>query len=70
MIFVVGLLSLVVYALGVRAHNARHRRPIGRWQRAFFVAGVTVVAVALSPPIDTLVDASFTAHMAQVRCTA
>jgi len=65
MIFVFALLLLLVYMLGVRAHNARHYKPIDAWQIAFFIVGVLLIALALSTPIDELVDRSFAAHMTQ-----
>ncbi len=61
----VALLAIVVYALGIRMHRARRERPVGTWQCVCFSAGVLLIALALAPPLDALVDASFTAHMAQ-----
>jgi putative membrane protein len=44
------------------------RRPGARipaWRQAAFVAGISVIAIALLSPLDARVDRSFTAHMVQ-----
>ena len=36
-----------------------------RWRQACFAAGLVVLAIALSPPVDTLSDQLLVAHMAE-----
>jgi len=61
-----GAIVLATYLLGVRAYASRypHRR-FGFWRIAAFCSGIVIAVGALLPPADTLVDASFAAHMVQ-----
>ena len=61
-----GAIAIAAYLAGVRAYADRypHRR-FGFWRIAAFCAGVAAGVLALSPPVDALVDASFAAHMVQ-----
>lgn len=54
----------VAYGLRVRA-LARHGRPVERWRRAAFAAGVLIVVAVQCPPLDNLADEVLIAHMAQ-----
>lgn len=57
--------SAVLYARGRRRlTGGRHRRE-GRWRAQAFYAGLVALAVALEPPLDTLADRLFWAHMVQ-----
>jgi putative membrane protein len=44
---------------------ARHGRPVPRWRYWCYVAGLLVLLVAVSPPVDTLSDQLLVAHMAE-----
>jgi cytochrome c oxidase assembly factor CtaG len=44
---------------------AEQGRPVPGWRFACFTAGLVVVLVALSPPVDQIADDVFAAHMAQ-----
>ncbi|MDQ6821203.1 MAG: cytochrome c oxidase assembly protein [Actinomycetota bacterium] len=44
---------------------AREGRPVPSWRRACYAAGLLVLALALSPPVDTLSDQLLVAHMAE-----
>ncbi len=44
---------------------AREGRPVPPWRRACYAAGLLVLALALSPPVDTLSDQLLVAHMAE-----
>ena len=44
---------------------AKERRAVPGWRQACFAAGLIVLAVALSPPVDTLADQLLVAHMAE-----
>ncbi|MDQ6746948.1 MAG: cytochrome c oxidase assembly protein [Candidatus Dormibacteraeota bacterium] len=44
---------------------ARHGRPVARSRQVCFAAGLVVLEVALSPPVDTLADQLLVAHMAE-----
>jgi len=61
-----GAIVLAAYLICARAYAKRypHRR-FGFWRMAAFCSGVAIAVIALSPAIDTLVDASFAAHMVQ-----
>jgi putative membrane protein len=49
-----------------RARTLAHEgRPVPGWRQACFAAGVVVLAVALSPPVDTLADQLLAVHMAE-----
>ncbi len=54
----------VPYAIRARK-LARERRAIARWRQASFVAGVALILLAISPPLDYLADHLLAAHMAQ-----
>ncbi len=57
---------LSYYAYLTRARTlAEHGRPVPRWRVACFTAGLVVLLVALSPPVDEISDSVFAAHMAQ-----
>jgi putative membrane protein len=54
------------YPYHVRSRTlAAHGRPVPRWRRACFVAGLLALALALSPPADHLADQLLVAHMAE-----
>ena len=40
-------------------------RPVPRWRQVCFAAGLVVLEIALSPPVDTLSDQLLVAHMAE-----
>ena len=40
-------------------------RPVPGWRKACFAAGLVVLEIALSPPVDTLSDQLLIAHMAE-----
>ena len=44
---------------------ARERRPVPGWRQACFAAGLIVLAIALSAPVDTLADQLLVAHMVE-----
>jgi cytochrome c oxidase assembly factor CtaG len=44
---------------------AKERRAVPGWRQACFASGLFVLAVALSPPVDTLADQLLVAHMAE-----
>jgi putative membrane protein len=44
---------------------AREGRPVPTWRRACYAAGLLALALALSPPVDTLSDQLLVAHMAE-----
>jgi putative membrane protein len=57
---------LTYYAYRTRARAlARQGRPVPRWRSVCFTAGLVVLLVALSPPVDEISDQVFAAHMAQ-----
>ena len=58
------VLAYVPYHLRARALAAEHR-PIPGWRWACFIAGLVVLEIALSPPVDTLSDQLLVAHMAE-----
>ena len=60
------LIALVWVPYHVRARTlARARRPVPAWRQACFIAGLVVLEVAVSPPVDTLSDQLLVAHMAE-----
>lgn len=59
---VVALAYWVPYALRART-LARQGRPVPAWRRACFAAGLIVLAVALSGPVDVLAGDLLIAHM-------
>jgi cytochrome c oxidase assembly factor CtaG len=58
------LLAFVPYWIRAR-RLAGAGRPIPRWRVLSFAAGLLVLEVALSPPVDTLSDQLLVAHMAE-----
>src|SRR5689334_7704100 len=44
---------------------ANERRAVPGWRQACFASGLIVLAIALSPPVDTLADQLLVAHMAE-----
>jgi putative membrane protein len=61
-------LSLVVVAIAYSTRILRLSaagRPVPLWRQGFFLAGLTVLAVALISPIDRLADELLTFHMIQ-----
>ena len=58
------ILAWVPYHLRARA-LARERRPVPVWRQACFAAGLVVLEIAVSPPVDTLSDQLLVAHMAE-----
>jgi cytochrome c oxidase assembly factor CtaG len=58
------VLAWVPYHLRARA-LARERRPVPSWRQACFAAGLLVLEIAVSPPVDTLSDQLLVAHMAE-----
>jgi putative membrane protein len=66
--FVPPLIAMATYAAAyrVRARTlAREQRPVPVWRQVCFMAGVVLIVVAITPPVDQLADALFSAHMAQ-----
>ncbi len=61
---VVVLLSWIPYHLRARTLAAQGR-PVPAWRRACYAAGLLVLLVAISPPVDTLSGQLLTAHMAE-----
>jgi cytochrome c oxidase assembly factor CtaG len=58
------LVLLYWYPYHVRVRTlAAHGRPVPAWRQACFASGLIVLAIALSPPIDTLADQLLFAHM-------
>ena len=58
------VLAWIPYHLRSRT-LAQHARPVPRWRYACYVAGLLVLLVAVSPPVDTLSDQLLMAHMAE-----
>jgi cytochrome c oxidase assembly factor CtaG len=44
---------------------ANERRAVPQWRQVCFASGLIVLAIALSPPVDTLADQLLVAHMAE-----
>jgi putative membrane protein len=66
--FVPPVIAMAAYAVAyrVRARTlAREHRPVPVWRQWCFMAGVALIVVAITPPVDQLADALFSAHMAQ-----
>ena len=61
---VLALLWWLPYRARVRV-LAKERRAVPGWRQACFASGLIVLAVALSPPVDTLADQLLVAHMAE-----
>lgn len=66
---VFGLLALeglYLACIGPWRDGFRNSRPVGRWTRAAFSAGILIGLIALASPLDLLADSYlFTAHMFQ-----
>jgi cytochrome c oxidase assembly factor CtaG len=62
---VIAILSSALYALGRRRMAGTRQRREGRWRAQAFYAGLAALVVALEPPLDTLADKLFWAHMLQ-----
>jgi putative membrane protein len=61
-----GLSALAYVGYRKRAQTlAAHDRPVPAWREWCFIAGLIVLLVALSPPVDSWADKLFAAHMAQ-----
>jgi cytochrome c oxidase assembly factor CtaG len=58
------VLAWIPYHLRTRA-LARDRRPVPGWRRACYAAGLIVLEIAVSPPVDQLSDQLLLAHMAE-----
>ncbi len=58
-------LALAVYVRLTVRYNARHTHPLSRWYLAAFAGAITTLWLALQPPLEPLVDASFLYHMTQ-----
>lgn len=58
------VLAWVPYHLRART-LARHGRPVPGWRYACYVAGLLVLEIAVSPPVDTLSAQLLVAHMAE-----
>src|SRR5437763_9937038 len=59
---------ILLYWLPYRARAntlAREGRPVPGWRQGCYAAGLIVLAVALSPPVDKLADQLLVAHMAE-----
>ena len=58
------VLAWIPYHLRAR-HLAGRRRAVPGWRRGCFVAGLIVLEIAVSPPVDHLSDQLLVAHMAE-----
>jgi cytochrome c oxidase assembly factor CtaG len=58
------VLAWVPYHLRAKT-LAQHGRPVPRWRYACYVAGLAVLEIAVSPPVDTLSDQLLVVHMAE-----
>jgi putative membrane protein len=61
-------LLVLLYWLPYRARTAtlsREARPVPGWRRGCYAGGLILIAIALSPPVDTLSDQLLAAHMAE-----
>jgi putative membrane protein len=59
---------ILLYWIPYRARAntlAREGRPVLSWRQACYAAGLIVLAIALSPPVDKLADQLLVAHMAE-----
>src|SRR5436305_3402753 len=59
---------ILLYWLPYRARTrtlAREQRPVAGWRQGCYAAGLIVLAIALSPPVDTLADELLVAHMVE-----
>jgi cytochrome c oxidase assembly factor CtaG len=65
---IVAPISVLLCWLPYRARAntlARHGRPVPGWRQGSYAAGLLTLALALSPPVDTLADQLLVAHMAE-----
>lgn len=61
-----GAAAIALYLRGVTLYGRRFpARAFSFWRIAAFVAGTTLLALALSAPVDALGERSFAAHMVQ-----
>jgi putative membrane protein len=58
------VLAWIPYHLRSRT-LAAHGRPVPRWRYGCYVAGLLVLEIAVSPPVDTLSDQLLMVHMAE-----
>ena len=66
--FVPPLIATTLYILLYRRRTgtlAAEHRPVARWRRVSFYAGVSIVTVVQLPPFDGLADSLLVAHMVQ-----
>jgi putative membrane protein len=62
----VALIGAYAVPYGVRARTLRRRgRPVPAWRLASFGAGLALLVVAVSPPVDRAADRRLTVHMAE-----
>jgi putative membrane protein len=61
---VLALLPWLPYRARVRT-LARDGRTVPGWRQACFAGGLVILAIALSPPVDSLADQLLVAHMAE-----
>ncbi len=61
---VISLLPWLPYRARART-LARGGRPVPSWRQGCYAAGLIVLAIALSPPVDSLADQLLLAHMAE-----
>jgi cytochrome c oxidase assembly factor CtaG len=61
---VIVILSWIPYHIRARA-LAGDRRPVPSWRQVCYAAGLAVLLIASSPPVDTLSDQLLVAHMAE-----
>ncbi len=58
------VLAWIPYHLRART-LARESRPVPGWRQVSYIAGLAVLEIAVSPPVDTLSDQLLVAHMAE-----
>ncbi len=58
------VLAWIPYHLRART-LARELRPVPGWRQVSYIAGLVVLEIAVSPPVDTLSDQLLVAHMAE-----
>jgi putative membrane protein len=60
------LVLLYGYPYYARSRTLAHEgRPVPRWRQMCFIGGLAVLALALSPPVDSLSDQLLVAHMSE-----
>jgi cytochrome c oxidase assembly factor CtaG len=65
---IVAPLSVLLFWLPYRKRAntlAAHGRPVPGWRQACYAGGLLTLAIALSPPVDSLADELLVAHMAE-----